>query len=52
MKNKFQKFEGVEAVQIKDEMRFKNAITDKMKIDEPFLPVLIVLEMLVAISII
>jgi hypothetical protein len=36
MKNKFQRFEGVEAFQIKDEMRFKNAIMDKMKIDEPF----------------
>ena len=52
MKNKFQKFEGVEAFQIKDEMRFKNAITEKMKKDEPFLPVLIVLEMQVAIFII
>jgi hypothetical protein len=49
VKNKFQKFEGVEAFQIKDEMRFKNAITEKMKMDEPFLRVLIVLEMLVAI---
>jgi hypothetical protein len=29
VKNKFQKFEGVEAFQIKDGMRFKNAITDK-----------------------
>ena len=36
MKNKFQKFEGVEAFQIKDEMIFKNAITEKMKKDEPF----------------
>ena len=36
VKNKFQKFEGVEAFQIKDEMRFKNAITEKMKIDEAF----------------
>jgi hypothetical protein len=52
VKNKFQKFEGVEAVQIKDEMRFKNAITDKMKIDETFLRVLIVHEMQVAIIII
>jgi hypothetical protein len=36
VKNKFQKFEGVEAFQIKDEMRFKNAIETKMKNDEPF----------------
>mgnify|MGYP000329427290 CR=1 FL=1 len=36
VKNKFQKFEGVEAFQIKDEMRFKTAIMDKMKMDEPF----------------
>jgi hypothetical protein len=36
VKNKFQKFEGVEAFQIKDEMRFKKAIEDKMKKDEPF----------------
>ena len=52
VKNKFQEFEGVEAFQIKDEMRFKNAISEKMKKDEPFLPVLIVLEMPVAIFII
>jgi len=36
VKNKFQKFEGVEAFQIKDEMRFKNAIETKMKNDESF----------------
>ena len=36
VKNKFQKIEGVGAFQIKDEMRFKNAITQKMKKDEPF----------------
>jgi len=36
VKNKFQKFEGVEAFMIKDETRFKNAIETKMKKDEPF----------------
>jgi len=36
VKNKFQKFEGVEAFQIKDEMRFKTAIETKMKKNEPF----------------
>jgi hypothetical protein len=36
VKNKFQKFEGVEAFQIKDEMRFKTAIETKMKNNEPF----------------
>jgi hypothetical protein len=36
VKNKFQKFEGVEAFQIKDEMSFRNAITEKMKKDKPF----------------
>ena len=36
IKNKFQKFEGVEAFQIKDEMRFRNAIETKMKNNEPF----------------
>jgi disulfide oxidoreductase YuzD len=51
-KNKFQKIEGIEAFQIKDEMRFKNAITEKMKMDESFLPVLIVQEKLAAIFII
>ena len=52
MKNKFQKFEGVEAFQIKDEMRFKNAITEKMKRMNHFSPVLIVQEMQAAIFII
>ena len=52
VKNKFQKFEGVEAFQIKGEMRFENAIMDKMKKNEPFLQVLIVQEMLVVIFII
>ena len=36
VKNKVHKFEGVKAFQIKDGMRFKNAITEKMKKDEPF----------------
>jgi hypothetical protein len=35
VKNKFQNFEGVEAFQIEDEVRFKNAIMDKIKMDEP-----------------
>ena len=29
--NQYQKFEGVPAIQIKDEIRFKNAIMDKIK---------------------
>jgi len=29
IKNKFQKFEGVEAFQIKDEMRFKTALKQR-----------------------
>ena len=49
VKNKFQKFEGVEAFQIKDEMRFKNAIETKMKKMNHFLLVLILQEMLVVI---
>ena len=36
VKNTFQKFEGVPAIMIKDEDRFKNAIMEKMKNDEPF----------------
>jgi len=48
----FQKFEGVEAFQIKDEMRFKNAIETKMTNYEPILQVLTVLEMLLVIFII
>ena len=36
VKKYFQQFEGVEAFQIKDEMRFKNAIETKIKNNEPF----------------